>query len=357
MASLRRGNFLSIAAILLGLVILGLLASLSDIRKLAEIGRGLAPGWILSGSIAGIVSFWLYGLCFAAIVGRLVRSSAMPDIVRIGYVSFTFSELLVSGGLSGYAVRGFHLAGYGISYLETLIYSLARACIHYCAIFLAFLLSVGLFIPSVPDGIGGDVILFQFLLFAGLLAYAVRIFSSAAARNRWIRLAGFLLNTVARVRGREQWFGSQRRQRVEEIVERAIGTMRRLGWRLPLAFLLDGLGLGLRFTTLYCAFLACGYAIEPGIMVAGFIIGTFWAFFVQIPGQMGVMEGAVSGVFTTFGIPFEVALIACVLYRLTYSLLPFLVGLVALPRLARRTLSSLFRDRPATPSLESQEGD
>ncbi|MCF8086324.1 MAG: flippase-like domain-containing protein [Desulfohalobiaceae bacterium] len=357
MVTKPRGNLLYLAAILLGLVILGLLASLSDIRKLAEIGRGLAPGWILLGSVAAITSFWFFGLCFAALVRRLTKPSAIPDMVKIGYVSFTFSELLVSGGLSGYAVRSIHLAGHGISYLETLIYSLARACIHYLAIFVAFLLTVGLFIPSVPQGIGGKVILFQFLLFAGLLAYALRIFSSSAARNRWVRLAGFLLNTLARLRGREQWFGDPRRRRVEGVMDQAIQAMRSLGWRLIWAFLLDCVGLALRFAALYCAFLACGYSVDPAIMVAGFIIGTFWAFFVQIPGQMGVMEGAVSAVYTTFGIPFEIALIACVLYRLTYSLLPFLVGLVSLPRLTRRTLSSFLRDGSPSPRMESREQD
>jgi len=357
MRARRKSNILYIAAILLGLVILGFLASLSDIRKLAEIGRGLASEWIILGSAAGIASFWFFGLCFASLVRRLVQPSAIPDMVKIGYVSFTFSELFVSGGLSGYAVRSLHLAGHGISYLETLIYSLARACLHYLAIFVAFLLTVGLFIPSVPEGIGGDMLLIQFLLFSGLLAYAARIFTSAAARRRWVRLAGFVLNTLARLRGRERWFGDPRRRRVEEIMDQAVRVIRGLGWRLPWAFLLDCVGLGFRFAALYCAFLACGYAIDPAIMVAGFIIGTFWAFFVQIPGQMGVMEGAVSGVFTTFGISFEIALAACVLYRLTYTLLPFLVGCVFLPRLARRAFSTFLRGEPASHGIDEPKRD
>ena len=351
----RRKGLLFLAAILLGLLILGILASLSDIQKLAQIGRELSLPWILLAAAAGTASFWAFGLCFAVLVRHLAKASAIADIIRIGYVSFTFSELLVSAGLSGYAVRSLHLAVHGISYLETLIYSLARACIHYSAIFLAFLLTVGLFIPFVPEGIGGNVLLFQFILFTGLLAYAIRIFSSSAARNRWVRLAGYCLNTLAAIRGRERWFDAEVQHRVERIMDGAIEAMYTLGWRIFRAFLLDGAGLGLRFATLYCAFRACGYTIDPAIMIAGFIIGTFWAFFVQIPGQMGVMEGAVSGVFTTFGIPFEVALAACVLYRITYSLFPFLVGFVFLPRLAHQTLSSFLHGGTASPGVDSHK--
>ena len=332
-----------LAAGLLGLLILAFLASLSDLRKLAEIGRELAPGWLLLGSAAAVASFWFFGLCFAALVRRLVTPSAVPEIVKIGYISYTFSEVFVSAGLSGYALRSVHLAPHGISYLETLIYSLTRAVLHYLVIFLAFLLAAGLFIPSVPQGIGEKVILAQFLLFAGLLAYAVRLFSSSVARDRWVRLAGFCLNALARIRGRDPWFGERVKQRVEGIINQAIRAMHTLGWRLLWPFLLDAAGVLLRLGTLYCVFRACGYVVDPGIMVAGFIIGTFWAFFVQIPGQLGAMEGAVSAAFTAFGVPFEIAFAACVLYRLTYTLLPFLLGFVLLPRLARHALSSLRR--------------
>jgi len=351
-----RRKLLFVSTLLVGLLILAFLASLSDLRRLGEIGRALAPGWILLGAALAVASFWAFGLCFAALLRRLVRPSAMPEIIRIGYVSYTFSEILVSAGLSGYAVRSVHLAPHGISYLETLIYSLARACIHYFAIFLAFLLSAGLFIPAVPEGIGGTVLVFQFILFAALLAYAARIFTSPVARNRWVRLAGFFLNILARLRGRDRWFGDRARQRVEGIMDQATRAMFDLGWRILWPFLLDSVGLVLRFGALYCAFRACGYAIDPGIMVAGFIIGTFWAFLVQIPGQLGVMEGAVTAVFVAFAIPFEVALAACVLYRLTYTLFPFLMGFFFLPSLTSRGLSSVLHGVPEESGDATERG-
>jgi uncharacterized protein (TIRG00374 family) len=196
----------------------------------------------------------------------------------------------------------------------------------------------------VPAGIGEKVLLFQFLLFAGLLAYGARIFTSRVARSRWVRLAGYVLNSLAKLRGRRQWFEDRVRRRVEEVTDQAVHALSALGWRLVWPLLFNSVGLVLRFAALYCAFRACGYVVDPAIMVAGFIIGTFWAFLVQIPGQLGAMEGATSAVFTAFGIPFEIAFAACVLYRLCYSLLPFLLSFVFLPRLAGRTLSSFVRD-------------
>ncbi|MCF8029347.1 MAG: flippase-like domain-containing protein [Desulfohalobiaceae bacterium] len=352
----RKKKALSIAALLLGLFILAVLVSLSDLHRLSQIGRDLAPEWVLLGAVSAVASFGAFGLCFVSLVRHLIRRSAVLEVLKIGYVSFTFSELLVSAGLSGYAVRSVHLATHGISYLETLIYSLGRVCIHYFVIFLIFLLAVGVFLPFVPEGIGGDVIIFQCFLFAALLAYALRIFLSPAARGRWVRLVGFCLNSVAAFRGKEQILGKEARQDIQEIIDGSIRAIFALGWRTVWPFLLEFAGMGLRFGALYSGFLACGYAVDPAIMVVGFIFGTFWAFFVQLPGQLGVMEGAVSATYTAFGIPFEFALAACILYRLTYTLIPFLIGFLFLPRLTWSTLSAFSKGRAITPGIRSLGG-
>jgi uncharacterized protein (TIRG00374 family) len=170
-----------------------------------------------------------------------------------------------------------------------------------------------------------------------------------------VRLAGYVLNSLARLRGRRQWFEDRVRRRVEDVTDQAVRAVHGLGWRLLWPLLFDGAGLMFRFAALYCAFRACGFAVDPVVMVAGFIIGTFWAFLVQIPGQLGAMEGATSAVFTAFGIPFEIAFAACVLYRLAYTLLPFLLSFLFLPRLAARTLSSFFRERSRAPGVEGDE--
>jgi uncharacterized membrane protein YbhN (UPF0104 family) len=345
------------AALFLGLLILAFLVSLSDIRKLTAIARDLDPHWILLGAGSAVASFVAFGLAFLSLMKRFVLRSQIPDIIKIGYVSFTFSEVFVSAGLSGYAVRSVHLAAYGISYLETLIYSLTRACIHYFVIFLVFLLTVGLFLSAIPEGIGRNVVLFQFCLFATLLAYAVRIFLSPAARSRWVRVAGFAMNCAARLRGRAQSFGSDTRKGVENVLDRAVGAMFANGWRTLWTLLWELAGMGLRFAALYAGFRACGYAVDPPVMVAGFIIGTFWAVFVQLPGQLGVMEGAVSATYTAFGIPFEVALGACVLYRLMYSLIPFLLGFLFLPRPAAQTLSAFLKGEQVMPRIFPTQQD
>lgn len=319
------------------------LISMSDLRKMADIAQGLDPRWILLAIASAILSFGAFGLAFVSVIWRLIKRSAFFGVLKIGYVSFTFSELLVSAGLSGYAVRSVMLSSYGISYLETLIYSLTRACIHYFVIFVIFILTVSLFLSSIPEGIGRNVVIFQCCLFGLLLAYGVRVFFSATARNRWVRLVGFGLNSLSKLRGKGQILEKRSQQRVEDILNRAVKAMMANRWRIlwPIAF--EFIGMGLRLMTLYAGFRACSYVIDPAIMVAGFIIGTFWVFFVQLPGQLGFMEGAVSATYTAFGLPFEIALGACVMYRLTYSLIPFLVGFLFLPRLASQTLSTFFK--------------
>ena len=46
------------------------------------------------------------------------------------------------------------------------------------------------------------------------------------------------------------------------------------------------------------------------------------------PGGIGILEGSMTGVFVTLGIPLETAVVAVLIFRFAYYAVPFLVSLI-----------------------------
>ena len=75
------------------------------------------------------------------------------------------------------------------------------------------------------------------------------------------------------------------------------------------------------------AFYALRYPIHPSYVIVGFAVGIVLSFVSFIPGGLGVMEGSMAGIYASLGVPFETALVAVLLFRCAYHLLPMIVSL------------------------------
>ena len=55
-----------------------------------------------------------------------------------------------------------------------------------------------------------------------------------------------------------------------------------------------------------------------------------------VPGGLGLVEGSLVGVFVAFGLEYEAALLAALLWRVLYHLLPAAIALLVLGPLLKR---------------------
>jgi hypothetical protein len=78
---------------------------------------------------------------------------------------------------------------------------------------------------------------------------------------------------------------------------------------------------------LYYAFIAIHYKIALSQVIVGFAVGIVLSFASLIPGGLGVMEGSMAAVFASMQVPFETAVVAVLLFRVAYYLLPLLISL------------------------------
>jgi len=78
---------------------------------------------------------------------------------------------------------------------------------------------------------------------------------------------------------------------------------------------------------LYFAFRAVGVHITAGVLVAGFAVGMVTTLIPILPGGLGAMELAMTTVFSQMGIDWDLALMAALIYRVAYYIIPGIVSI------------------------------
>jgi hypothetical protein len=78
---------------------------------------------------------------------------------------------------------------------------------------------------------------------------------------------------------------------------------------------------------LYGAFVAVQHRIPLTFVVVGFAVGIVLSLVSFVPGGLGVMEGSMAAIFTSLGVPFETAVVAVLIFRFAYYVVPMIVSM------------------------------
>jgi uncharacterized protein (TIRG00374 family) len=78
---------------------------------------------------------------------------------------------------------------------------------------------------------------------------------------------------------------------------------------------------------LWFCFDAMGEPLNLGVLLTGFAIGITAGVLSMIPGGLGVQEGSMAGIYALLGVPFQQAVLAAILFRVVYYLIPYVVSL------------------------------
>ena len=78
---------------------------------------------------------------------------------------------------------------------------------------------------------------------------------------------------------------------------------------------------------LFFAFRAVGVHITAGVLVAGFAVGMVTTLIPVLPGGLGAMELAMTAVYAQMGIDWDAALMATLIYRVVYYVIPGIVSI------------------------------
>lgn len=152
---------------------------------------------------------------------------------------------------------------------------------------------------------------------------------SAERLEHLLTSLGHLVNRILRPFLRRDYLSMARAHRFAVEVSQGLDTARqsRGGLALPAALALSSKAL--MISILFLVFLAFGQPFSVGTLVAGFSIGYLFLIVSPTPSGIGFVEGAMTLVLNSLGVPLAAAAIVALAYRGITFWLPLLYGMIA----------------------------
>lgn len=324
-----RNQRILVAAILL-LALLGIVGVALDWGQVRQV-LGKAD-WrpMLVALLLTVVSYACLSYSFAMISRIFGVRMGRRDLFEIGFVSYALSHLVASGGTAGYSLRILLIKRRGLPIKDVLAASLFHSTLNNLLLFtlvpvgLIYLVTNHSLSRSTAVGIGVVASMLFFLIFLVATVFFVEPFRAT------------VLGTVAGV-----WRKVTRRN-IEHQLKDLDSTLARgtLAIRNRPAILVSPLMLvvvdwATCVAALWFCFEALGSPVGPGVLLTGFSIGVVVGLLSMVPGGLGVQEGSMAAIYALLGVPFEQAVLAAILFRAVYYLVPFLISLGFYWRLIR----------------------
>ena len=310
------------------LALVGVLVVLLDWREVLEVLGRAQWEWIPLTLLLTAVSYFCLSHSFALINGSFGIAMGKRDLLWVGFVSSAM--IAAVGGLAGHAVRVLLMARRGLSASDVMAPSLFHGYIESLVFFalipggLIYLLLTHPLSPGVAVWLSvGTSIL------GAAFAMTAVVFFYGPARS----VALWVVRVFMRVVTRRDIAPAL--ENFEQTLNRGLREVRRRPQSLLLPVGLILADRAARVGVIWFCFQALGSDIEFGVTVTGFAIGVAAGVMSMVPGGIGVQEGTIVGTYHLLGVPLEEAVLASILFRAVYYMVPFGISLGFYRRLMR----------------------
>jgi uncharacterized protein (TIRG00374 family) len=317
--------------LVVAMALVGLLLVVLDWQKvqriLGETDWKLVPAALLFTAI----SYACLSFVFATANRIFGIRMSWRDLSAIGFVSTTLNYLISAGGAAGYSVRFLLMRGRGAATRDIVAASVFNSYLEILGMLVMLPIGLGhLFLKhtlhqpaTVAVGVAAILLVALFLAATGVIfarSLRTRVLSGLAKVLRWL--------TRRDLSGALQDLGAT--------MSRGVHAVQAQPWSLVLMIALVAVDWAASVAALWFCFDALGDPISPGVLLTGFSLGVTAGALSMVPGGLGVQEGSMAGLYALLGVPLEKAVLASILFRLVYYLVPFLVSLVFYWRLLRQ---------------------
>lgn len=314
--------------VLLGVAAFVGLFLVTDLKELWRTLTKTDPWWLSLPILSALASYGAMTLSYQGIAKAAGVPISFWEMFKITLVANTANYLVSSGGLSGFATRMYFLARRDIRSGTAVVISLAQTFLTNVTLLL-FVLAGFLFLFQAQTLQGRALVVSSLLL--GLSCIAAVLAALLLFQARLRRRTLFVLSLAAhrllhrviphRTPARTHIWRYQRNlnRGIEFLISRKRDMV------LPSLYIL--LDWFFTLLILYTAFRALHYPIRPSVIIVGFAVGIIFSFVSPIPSGLGVMEGSMAAAFASFDVPFETAVVAVLLFRLAYYVLPVAISL------------------------------
>jgi hypothetical protein len=312
-------------------VALAAFAAMFAFVNAAELWRTLTnadPWWIAAAVLCGVAAYGAMSLSYHGIATAAGVTMPFVEMLKITLVANTVNYLVSTGGLSGFATRMYFFTRRGISAGTAVLISFVQTFL--TTITLLFFLLGGFLYLFQTHRLAGPASVVTTVLLAFLIAGAVltalllfhpqlrrRTLSWLAKTTHWIMSRLLPQRTPPRA---HIW---RYQRKLNRGIEFLLSRKRQMIGPICYIFL-DWV---FTLLILHAAFLAVHQHVRLSVVVVGFAVGIAFSFISLIPAGLGVMEGSMAAIFAGFGVPFERAVVAALVFRFVYYVLPILISL------------------------------
>ncbi|MGB3908390.1 MAG: lysylphosphatidylglycerol synthase transmembrane domain-containing protein [Methanomethylovorans sp.] len=316
--TLRAGHYL-LELLILGLAVHLILPQLTALENSFKVISSMNIWIFMLAIVAQIASYLEYGYLLRACVAiaRQELSILWGTLITLAASSIG----LIAGGTLGNSAATYHwtralgVNRQGAVQAGTLPTVFNNAIL----LFVAFL--GGAYLLIIHELSKAQIIAFiLILIFIGALI--IIVLWGNTHRVQLISAVSKVFTSWKKLNGKQYTFTSS------ETFQRLFGSLDRLkgdGWKLP-AFN-SALSIGFDIMTLYLIFLAAGYKVSIGILIAGYGLPIFFgkmAFL--IPGGVGVVEGSMAALYNVMGVPIPITVVVILIYRIVSFWIPSILG-------------------------------
>ena len=326
------------------IALLGVVFIVADLEQIVTAVKQADWRWIPYALVTMAISYACISASFALVSKLMGISMGRVDLVVVGFVSSVLNHIVMSGGAAGYTVRFMLMNRHGVTMREVVAISILH--FYLTALFMVAMLPFGLIYLGLNAAISQTVTLLlavsASILFLLAILATILIFRSQLRK----RVIDLLVKAVQALIQRD--IGDPL-ARFDQTMDQGVSAMRDHPSTMAVIAALIVIDWAFSAATLWFCFRAFDVAPSLGQLISGFVSGTVAGQASLLPGGLGMLEASMSGIFVLFGVAFEKAVLVSVLYRVVYSVVPYVVSL-GLYRLALR------REGNAKNSF-SQEGD
>lgn len=352
----HRQTQIVILLFIVGVMILGLVTALfTDGRQMHQVIHHLDVPSLLLAFLFMSGAYLSLGLSFSSIFKIAQYYIPFGRLFVITFISATFNYIISSGGMSTMAVRSFLLKHEKVPYSASIPLSFAQNMIF--NLVLSFVCLGGVvYLRNHRELIGADkqiFVLFFMLGLIGVVALMILVFFNRRFRKWFLRRLLNLAHWVMFL-----FFKKKRRLRetvltLEEI-EVSIKYLHQDWVKLLIVLFWVTMDWFCTATTLFFCFRAAGVHLSFGLLLVGFAVEFLTSTANVVPAGLGVTEGSVAGVFKLLGVDFNQALVAALLFRVIFFLIPLAVATVMyLDTMRTLWKAQVEHEKPVSPSYPS----
>lgn len=321
--------FIIVSLIVMGIMVLALATTLlSDFPKLMDVFNHLELEQLVFALVATGIAYLSFTLSFNALFEMTPYRVPFPRFFSIMFISATINFIISSGGMSSIAIRSFLLRREKIpysvtiplSFAQNMIFNLVLSCVCFGGLF---------YLENHPEFMGGGKQTLILFFMAGLLLVVtgmILVFFNTAFRRWFLRqllsLGHWFDQRILRKKA-----DNKRQVEIRNELEATVAFLHK-GW-LRLLLVLFWVSMDWFFTaiTLYFCFRAVGVHLPLGLLMVGFTVMFLTSNINPVPAGLGVSESALAVVFKLLGVGFETTLVAALLFRFVFFLIPLAVSM------------------------------